>query len=484
MSSELKKQTIKALFWNFIEKFGQQLLYMITGIIVARIVTPAEYGMVGVLSIFVAFSTILSESGFMAALIRKKEPEQIDFSTIFLFNAGVSIMLYLLLFVGAPAIAQFYDNPQLVLISRVLFSAVIFYAFSLIQQVQLTKRLEFKRLSKINLSALFVASLISVVMAIYGMGVWALVAQTVGLGFFRMLLLWLFGEWKISFKFKLEVLRSFFPYSSKLILVSSLNAFANNLYALIIGRRYDATDVGYYNQANKYQDIPAGLLTNTFRTVLFPVLSRVHHESDKAYGVFHRVIGTLGLVSFPIMFLLIIIAEPLLVLLISDVWLPSVPIFQILCIAGAFTPFAWLLGESFAALGFSNLTLRYEMIRKGLLFVGVLLVYNQGVIALAWLWVLYMIVSLFLSLFFLKQILNYGYIHFFKDLFLQFSVAAVLAILLSVLPSFRDHIYLDMGVKIVLMVIIYPLVLFLLKEKNLTETISIINEKLFARYQK
>lgn len=477
MSSDLKHKTVMALFWNFVEKFGQQLIYLLTGLVVSRIVTPAEYGLVGVLTIFIAFSTILAESGFSSSLIRKQDAREIDYSTIFLFNMGVSLFLYLLLFFTAPAIAAFYETPQITPVARILFLAVIFNSSAIVQQVQMTKKLEFKLLGKINLIALFFSSLISVVLATSGYGVWALVAQTVGLAFLRTLLLWVFGAWHISFGFDFGVIRSFFGYSSRLILVSAMNAVANNFYSLLIGKIYNRSDVGYYNQANKYQEMPAGIINNTFRSVLFPVLSRVNEDAERTKRVLRRIISMMSLIIFPVMFLLIVIAKPLIVALISDVWLPSVPIFQVLCIAGAFMPFTMMFGDSFSAMGRSGLTLRYEFVRKLLLFGGIALLFKSGIIALAWLWVGYMVVSVMLSLYYMRFTLHYSYSEFLGDAYRPFLTAAVLAVGLHQTTPFFNNMYLQMGVQIVIMGVLYLSVLFLLKDETLLDGIGMAKSR-------
>lgn len=478
MSSELKQKTISALFWNFIEKFGQQLLYLLTGMIVARIVTSEEYGQVGILAIFIALSTILSESGFSASLIRKKELGDADCSTVFLFNLGVSIFLYLLLFFGAPFIADFYNQPELTRIARVLFVSILFYAGGLIQQVQMTRKLEFKLLSKINLSALLIASVVSVVLAVTGFGVWALVFQTVGLAFLRCLFLWIFGAWKLSLRFDFGVIRSFFGFSSRLILVSILNAVANNFYGLLIGKVYLTSDVGNYNQAYKYQDIPAGIVTNSFRAVLLPVVARVTQDPERTKNVLRRIVGTIALIIFPAMALLIIIGKPLIVALISAKWLPAVPIFQVLCVSGAFMPFALLLGDSFTAMGRSSLTLRYEAFRKVLLFAGIFFIYERGILALAWLWVGYMVLSVGLALYFMRFILHYGFAEFINDIWRYLVLAAVLAGGLYYTTPFFNNMFIQLGVQCISMGVLYVGILLLTGDEALREGLGLIRGKI------
>ena len=185
MSSDLKDKTVKALMWSFIEKFGQQVLYIITGMIVARIITPREYGQIGVLMIFISLSTILSDSGFSLTLTRKKDVEDKEYSTVFIFNLLISIGAYLILFFCAPLIAGYFEIPQLKIISRVLFLSVIFYSLSIVQNVMLTRKLDFKLLGKINLISLFLSSILSVTLAVCGFVLWALVAQYLGLAIFR-----------------------------------------------------------------------------------------------------------------------------------------------------------------------------------------------------------------------------------------------------------------------------------------------------------
>lgn len=481
MSNDLKHKTITALFWSFVEKFGQQIMYLLTGMIVARIVSPSEYGLVGVLAVFTAFSTILTESGFTAALIRKQHVEEDDFSTVFVFNTVVSVALYLILFFCAPLIARFFDAPRLTVIARVLFLAVVFYSFGIIQHIQLTRRLAFKTLGKINLMALFLSSLGSVFLATSGYGVWALVMQTVGLAFFRTLFLWVYGQWRISFRFRFDVLRSFFGYSSRLILVSALNAIANNCYGLLIGKLYNKADVGYYNQGAKYEDIPAGIVMNTFRGVLFPVLSKVTDDHARTKRVLRRVMSALARVIFPVMFLLILIARPLIVLLISDIWLPSVPVFQILCLSGVFMPFAMLFGESFSAMGRSGLYLRYELVRKGLLFAAIFLFYQAGIEALAWVWVGYMGVSVLLSLFFMRFTLPYSFKEFAADTWLPFVISALLAFGLYRITPLFTNMYLLMGVQIVVMGTLYLAILFYFNDETLMEAVGLARKKFRER---
>ncbi len=481
MHSDLKKKTVSAVIWNFIEKFGQQILYLLTGVVVARLVSPEQYGLVGLLGLFVTIPTILTESGFAAALIREKEVAEDDYSSVFMYNLFMSIGLYVLMFVGAPLLSSFYEEPSLTLIARVQFLSIIFYGLGLVQQIELTRNMAFKSLTKLNISALAISSVTSVVMAFNGMNVWALVCQQVLFAFCRMVGLWIVGRRKVGFSLKSRVLKKYWSFSNKLILVSMLNAFANNIYALIIGKVYNKADVGYYSQANKYQEIPSSIVTNSFRSVVLSVLSKVQNEQQRALGVTRRIIGLISFIIFPSMFILATIARPFLVLLLSDIWLPSVPIFRVLCLAGSMIPFTIILGDSLSTMGRSELTLRYELIRKSFLFIGLAFLFGQGIMSLAYWWIAYMLFSLLVALLIIKRIFPYGIRLFIKDVGLHITVSALWAIIASQTESFYDNDILQIISQALIIAIGYLSSLYALKDRTLKEVLiqvkSIIQKK-------
>ena len=481
MSSELKKKTVSAVIFNFVEKFGQQILYLLTGVIVARLVSPEQYGLVGLLGLFVAIPTMLAESGFATALIREKEIGDDDYSSVFMYNLLMSLGLYVLMFLCAPLLSSFYNEPSLTLIARVQFLSIIFYSLGLVQYIELTRNMAFKSLTKLNISALAISSLTSVVMAFNGMNVWALVCQQVLFAFCRMVGLWIVGKRKVGFNIKIKVLKKYWSFSNKLILVSMLNAFANNIYALIIGKVYNKADVGYYTQANKYQEIPSSIVTNSFRSVVLSVLSKVQDEEQRALEVTRRIIGLISFIIFPSMFILATIARPFLVLLLSDIWLPSVPIFRVLCFAGSFIPFTIILGDSLSTMGRSELTLRYELIRKSFLLIGIAFLFGQGIMSLAYWWIAYMLFSLLVALKIIKRIFPYGIRLFTKDVGLHIIVSALWATVASQTESFYANDILQIISQSLIIAIGYLTSLYALKDKTLKEVLiqvkSIIQKK-------
>ena len=477
MQSELKNKTINAVLWSFAEKFGQQLLYLLTGVIVARLVAPAEYGMVGLLGLFVAIPTILSESGLPAALIRQKTVSSADYAAVFAFNMAISVTLYVALFFGAPFIADFYDLPALVPIARVQFLAILFSACALVQYVELNRRLAFKLLTKINLSAQAVSSLTSVVLALSGVGVWALVVQQVLFAFMRMLGLWFYGSWQLTFSFQWAILRHFWSFSANMLFVSLLNAFANNVYALLIGKVYSSAEVGYYTQANKYQEISSNIISNSFRAILFPILSKVNEDRARALQVLRRMLAMVSILIFPCMFFLAFAARPFIVFLISDIWLPSVQLFAVLCFAGAFLPFTVLLGDTLAVMGRSDVMLHYDLVRKIFLFLGVVVLFSYGILYLAYWWIAYMLFSVFLSLWFIRKVLDYNAFLFLFDIKTHLLSALCWAYLASLTTPYFSHDILQLIGQGLLMATGYLTTLWLLKDATLLEIIHQARQK-------
>lgn len=416
MSDTLKKRTLNALIWSFIDKCGQQLLYFISGIILANLLTPEDYGKIGVLTLFITLSGILVDSGFGSALIRKKKATETDYSTIFFFNLAISVFFYLILFFAAPLIADFFEIPSLTLIARILFISIIFQGFGLIQQVRLTKHIAFTHLARINIIAILAGSTVAIVYAYRGGGVWALVIQQLLITLLRTILLWVYGHWYPTVVFSPKSIREFLAYSSHLIGTGVLNAVYNNIYPMLIGKGYSTASVGFYTQAHRFQEIPSSLVATIFRSVAFPVLSTINDEPERMIRIFGKYIRTISFFIFPVMALFIVIAEPLVLVLLSEKWAAAIPFLQRLCIAGAFSPFIILYYDLFNTIGRSDINLKTEIVKKILLTVGIFFCFGKGIIALIWLWVAYTLASLAASMWLGQHFTSYRATRFVRDI--------------------------------------------------------------------
>ncbi|WP_294069125.1 lipopolysaccharide biosynthesis protein [Proteiniphilum sp. UBA1028] len=438
--STLKHKTTVSLFWSFADKFGQQIINLGTGIILMRILDPAEYGLIGALAIFIAFSGILIDSGFTRTLLNRKTISPAEYSTVFYFNVGLAILLYLILFAAAPLLAELFHDPRIEAISKVLFLSLLFNAAGIIQQTLLIRKADFRGMTKVNMTALLIAGTVAIAMAFSGYGVWALVVQTLLYAFFRSLFLWFYSKWTPLKVFSIRLLRSFSGLSNKLLLTSLISAIFNNIYPSIIAFFFPNAmkQVGYYSQANKYQEIPFGILSNTYRQVSMLVLPEINEQTERLKRVVSKMIKSLAFLSFPIGFLMILIAEPGFVFLFKEKWLPAVPYFQVLCLAGMISPFAFVMNELFIAREKADYFLGVEIIKRVLLILLIALLFRYGIMGLAASWVIYTWLTLAISLVLTRKLIGYTLTDFFRDAF-PYAILAFVSVATGYFITLRIH---------------------------------------------
>lgn len=430
-NSELKTKTTVSLFWSFLDKFGEQLIYLVSGIVLMRIVDASEYGLMGTLLIFTVVSRLLVDSGFGRALINQKNVSETAYSTVFYFNIGLSVLLYLLFFTAAPFIADVFHEPRLNPISKILFLSFVFYSFGLIQQTLLIKKADFRGLTKINIPALLIAAIIAIFMALRGYGVWALVAQNVIYAFLRTVFLWMQLPWRPIARFSADVLRSFLAFSNKLLLSGFVAAFFNNIYPNIIAFFYpnSMSQVGYFSQANKYQDIPFGMISNTFRSVSMLILSEINQEIERLKRVVSKIMKSIAFLVFPIGLYMILAAEPAFHLLFGEKWDASVPYFKMLTLAGMLTPFTFILNELFIARERADFFLGIEIVKRVVMVLFIFLFFSYGIMGLAISWVAYTAFTLVISLILSRKLVRYSLLDFMKDAVPYLLISSVSAAL-------------------------------------------------------
>lgn len=413
----LKHKTTVSLFWSFLDKFGQQLIFLGSSIVLMRILSPSEYGLIGALTIFIAFSALLVDSGFTRALLNRKYITAEEYSTVFYFNLLFSVLLYLLLFAAAPHIAQLFHDSRIISVSRILFLSLILNAAGMIQMTLLTKKADFRGITRVNLVAQLIAVIAAMVMALKGYGVWSLVAQNLLFALCRTMFLWFYSRWTPLRQFSMKLLRSFTGLSYKLVTTSLINAIFNNIYPSIIAFFYPNAmhQVGYYNQAQKYQEIPFGVLSNTFRSVSMLILPEINDQTERLHRVVSKMMKSLAFLSFPIGFLMILIAEPTFLFLFQEKWLPAVPYFRILTLAGIISPFAFVLNELFIAREKANYFLGVEIIRRLILVLLIAMLFQYGIMGLAASWVIYTNVTLVISLILSRKLIGYSLSAFTGD---------------------------------------------------------------------
>lgn len=349
--------------WNAVEKFLLTVGQIITGIVLARVLEPSDFGLVGMLSIFIVITQVFVDSGMSAALIQNQDKREEDYSTVFVFNLTISLVLYVLLFLFAPSIAEFYNEPQLINVTRVLSCVLIINSFNIVQRSILEADINFKKLAIINTSSLTTASIISISLALYGFGVWALVAQLMIIPFISTILLWITSSWKISVKFSFDRFKILFNYGSKILFTSIYSASLQEMYTVAIGKVYNATKLGYFVQARKLLDLSEGSLTVVIKKVAFPVLANLQNNEENLVETHKKLVGLIAYVILPTIVFIAISAEDIVLLLLGEKWMPIVILIQWFCLSRIFYPLSTLNMELLNAIGRSDLYLKINLLK-------------------------------------------------------------------------------------------------------------------------
>ena len=360
----LKQKTIIALTWSFIDNSARQGVQFIAGIILARILAPREFGLIGMITIFIAVSESFINSGFSNALIRKKECTQADYSTVFYFNLTIGVIFYLTLFFSAGMISAFFDEPQLKAILQVIGLVLIIFALTIIQRTILVKRIDFKLLTRISVISALLSGIIGISMAYAGFGVWSLVARTLAGAFFTSFFLWLWNRWKPALVFSIQSFKELFGFGSKLLLSGLIDTVYRNVYYLVIGKYFSAQELGYYTRASQFKAVPSQNISGVMSRVTYPVLAQLQDNKELLKAAYKRLVKSVMLISFVLMIGLSAVAEPMIITLIGEKWRPAVIYLQMLCFVGMFYPLSSLNLNMLNVLGRSDLFLRLEIIKK------------------------------------------------------------------------------------------------------------------------
>lgn len=378
----LKQKTIKAFLWNTVEKILVRGSSFVITVILARILSPSDYGLLGMLAVFISLSMVLTESGFATALIQRKECSDIDYSTAFYTNLGVALFIYALLFVAAPLVAGFYQEPKLCSLLRILSINIVIASFNIVQSAQLSKKLNFKSLAKINLSGTLIGGSGGIVMAYTGWGVWALVGQTLMTTITMFFLFPYYSKWRPSGSFSIESFNALFGFGSKLLTVGIVSAIVNNVSTIAIGKMYKSNQLGYYTRAVQLSEVVAYTINSILGTVTFPVLSSLQDEKERMIAIYKKTLFYTALLIFPVMILMALLARPLVSILLTDKWMPCVFMLQILCIAKMFYPLLLVNMNMLNVIGRSDLYMKMELSKAPIALVTLAVTIPMGVEAI------------------------------------------------------------------------------------------------------
>lgn len=423
----LRKQAVSGMIWSYSQQFGSQLITFAVSIVLARLVLPEEFGLIGMLAIFMGIGTALFNGGLTSSLIRSQECSQEDYSTVFYFNFVGSVIVYGILFIASPWIADFYHQPALTNITRIYGLTFILSAFGTVQNTILTRELKFKKQAIISLPALIISSTVGLIMAYWNYGVWSLVGSVLVNAFFTSLFLWFSANWYPKFIFSKEKFKLHFHYGYKLTISSILDTVFTNIYQIVIGKFYSAAQVGYYTRANTLMMLPVGIVSGALNKVIFPLFSKVQDDLPRFRNAYKQIMQMVLFIITPIIVLMGILAKPLIVLLFTDKWLPVVPIFQIICFTGILYPIHLYNLIVLQVKGRSDLFLKLEVVKKVLSAIILTISFFFGFYALLWGQLIFSILALLINTHFAGRMLEYSMSQQIKDISPIFAFAIIMA---------------------------------------------------------
>lgn len=474
MTTSVKKTLVSGVVWNTIEKVVVKGTAFVIGIILARILSPSDYGLIGMLTIFLTLSNVFIESGFAKALIQNQECEDIDFSTAFVTNVSISILLYIILYFLAPVIALFYDEPSLTSITRVLSINFILGAFNIVHRAKLMAKVDFKSIAIINFIGTIVGGGIGVILAITGYGVWALVFQTIASTLAMMFLFPFFSRWRPSINFAKSNFIKLFNFGSKLLITGGVAAIVNNFTTIFIGRFYRSGALGYYTRAAQYSDLAATTINDVFNTVTFPVLSSLQNDEKYLVRIYRRILFYTALITFPILILLVLLAEPIVRIMLSDKWLPCVPLLQILCAARIITPISSINMNILNAIGRSDLYMKIDLSKIPFILLATLIAIPFGVEAIAWSNLITTLLCFFVNAYYPGKLFHYGAKSQLKDWKYIIISVLVMTVCVYVLRLLVSNLWIQLFLGLLLGLFSYLSSCMLLKQIDFNEIKTII----------
>lgn len=414
--------------WSFADNLANSGITFLVGIVLARLLSPEEFGVLGMITIFIVVSNTIIDSGFSNALIRKNNANHIDYNTVFYFNLLISVFLYVLLYSCAPLISSFFHEPSLVIITRVLGVVLIINSLSIIQRTLFVKKVDFKTQTKISLISSLSSGLGGIIMAYYGYGVWSLVFQQIVRQLVATILFWIYSSWRPLWEFSYYSFKELFGYGSKLLFSSLLDTLCNNIYYLVIGRYYSAYQLGQYSRAEQFNMISGNMIA-VIQKVSLPVLCSIQDDDESLKKAYKKLIKLSMAITFSFMLCLAAIANPLIIVLIGEQWKDAILYLQIICFSGMIIPLHGINLNLLQVKGFSNLFLKLEIYKKIIIIIPIIVGVFYGVTAMLGVNVFVAFLSFILNSMYSKKIINYSTLEQLIDILPSFLISLLVALI-------------------------------------------------------
>ena len=484
MRESLKQKTFSGLVWNSLETFALQGFGFVQGIILARLLAPSDYGLIAMTTVFFTISYALADSGFTSALIRKKEREEIDYSTVFVANVVLTFILCAILCLCASYIADFYKEPLLEKIVCINALLMFLTSFLSILSNRLTIQLRFKEKSLINVISAVVTGCISMGMAFMGYGVWSLIFPNFVSFLIRLVLYWRCLRWFPKWSFSGSIYKEYFSYGSKMLLTTLIGAVYNNIYPIFIGRYYSSMRLGYYDKAQGYANLPSNVVGSAISRVTFPVLSKIQDDNDNLQVIYRKMIRVSAFVVFPVAMLIAVLARPLVIVLLTEKWEPCVIYLQIICFAAMWNPIHSLNLNLLMVKGRSELFLRLEIVKRILGVMVLFVTIPMGLVVMCYGQVLTAILCLIINTYYTGKLIDVGFVKQLRDIvptiLYTLAMGGIVWIVLLLIPS----LYIQIIVGSIIGIGCYGIVAKITKSQDYNSFIDLVRQSVPSKYSK
>lgn len=484
MADNLQQKTFSGMIWTFLKQFSLEGFAFIQGIILARLLVPKDYGLIAMTQIFFAIAGTFIDSGFSLALMRKKDRKEIDYSTVFVTNVVLTFFFAVILCLCAPLIANFYNEPILKNIVRANAVLLVMNSVNAVQGTRLKINLQFKVTSFISVICNISIGIATIIFAYLGFGVWSLIYPNYLAPFLYFLLYWYFQRWRPKIDFSWKIWKEYFTFGSNLLISSLLNSIWSNIYPLIIGKRFSATDLGYYSRARGYAVLPAHTFQNVLGTVTYPILCSIQDDDNRLSFAYRRLIRVSGYVVFPMLMGLAALAKPVIYVLITEKWAASIPYLTVICFSVMWRPIHILNLNLLKVKGRSDLFLRLEIYKKVLSLIVIFITMNYGVLAMCVGSVFTSYICLYINTYYTGKLINVGFFTQMRDLLPSFLYATTMGAIVYGMTLLITNMPLQLIVGVLLGVAYYLLVSIIFHSNELAYVKTLLQENLIKKFRK
>lgn len=473
----MNKLIIQSLLWKFLERGGTQGIQFILQLVLARLLTPKDYGTVALVTVFIAISTVFVQSGFNSALIQKKEIDEEDISSVFYISLFIAIIIYLVLWIVAPIIANFYRILELTSIVRVMGLVLFLDTFNSIQNAIVSRNMEFKKLFYSSLGAIIISGVLGAILAYRGLGVWSLVCQQLMNQFSICIILWFTVKWRPKLLFSIKKVKKLFSFGGKLLCSSLIDTIYRELVNLIVGKVYSPAMLGYYNRGDQFPKVIVSNFNGSIQSVIFPVLASIQHDKVRVKEIMRRAIMMSSYIIFPMMIGLIVISESMVKLVLTEKWLPCIPYLRVFCISYTLWPIHTANLQAINAIGRSDIFLKLEVIKK-VVGVSIILItsrYSPYIMAVGT--IFSGIISSFINSYPNRKLLNYSYIEQIRDIIPSILISVIMGIIAYVIQLLKYNDMLTILLQIIIGSVIYIILSYITKNESFIYLFNILKKK-------